>query len=77
MAYLQSWEHLALLFAVEQVVVVLHRDEGREIVVDGVVCSHGQFNIRCGTPSTYSAWHGLGHLISISKRWREDGLGAH
>ena len=36
-AYLQSREHLAFLFTVEQVVVVLHRDERRELVVDCVV----------------------------------------
>lgn len=30
--------HLALLFAVDKAVVVLHRDERRELVVDRVVC---------------------------------------
>ena len=37
--YLQRGEHLALFFAVEQAVVVLHRNEGREVVRDRVVCS--------------------------------------
>ena len=37
-AYLERGEHLALLLAVDEVVVVLHRDEGRELVVDRVVC---------------------------------------
>ena len=35
---LQCGEHLTLLFAVEQAVVVLHRDEGCEVVRDRVVC---------------------------------------
>ena len=35
---LKRGEHLALFFAVEQAVVILHRDEGREVVRDGVVC---------------------------------------
>ena len=39
---LQRGEHLALFFAVEQAVVVLHRDEGREVVRDGVVWFLGQ-----------------------------------
>jgi hypothetical protein len=34
---LERREHLALLFAVDDVVVVLHRDEGCEVVVDGIV----------------------------------------
>ena len=36
--YFQGGEHLALLFAVEQAVLVLHRDEGREVVRDRIVC---------------------------------------
>ena len=36
--HLQSGEHLTLLLAVHEVVVVLHRDERRELVVDRVVC---------------------------------------
>ena len=35
---LQGGEHLALLFTVEQAVLVLHRDEGREVVRDRIVC---------------------------------------
>jgi hypothetical protein len=38
-AYLEGREHLALLLAVNQRVVVLHRDERREVVRDGVVCA--------------------------------------
>lgn len=36
--HLQRWEHLALLLAVQERVVVLHRDEGRQVVRDRVVC---------------------------------------
>lgn len=36
--YLEGGDHLALLFAVDQAIVVLHRDEGREVVRDRVVC---------------------------------------
>lgn len=35
--YLEGGEHLALLLAVDERVVVLHRDERREVVLDGVV----------------------------------------
>ena len=34
---LQCGEHLALLFTVEQAILILHRDEGREVVRDRVV----------------------------------------
>ena len=34
----EGGEHLALLFAVGEVVVVLHRDEGREVVLERVRC---------------------------------------
>jgi hypothetical protein len=34
---LERREHLALLFAIYEIVVVLHRDEGCEVVVDRVV----------------------------------------
>ena len=34
----EGGEHFALLLAVGEVVVVLHRDERRELVVDSVVC---------------------------------------
>lgn len=36
-AYLECREHLALLLSVYEAVLVLHRDERREIVVDGIV----------------------------------------
>ena len=36
---LESGEHLTLLLTVSEVVVVLHRDEGGEIVCDGIVCN--------------------------------------
>ena len=35
----KAGEHLALLLAVEEAVVVLHRDERRELVLDSVCCS--------------------------------------
>ena len=34
--YLERWEHLALLFAVDEAVVVLHRDERRKLILDRV-----------------------------------------
>ena len=37
-ADLERGEHLALLFAVDERVVVLHGDEGREPVLDRVRC---------------------------------------
>ena len=36
--YLERGHHLALFFAVYQVVVVLHRNEGREAIIDRVIC---------------------------------------
>ena len=38
-AYVQCGEHLPLLFAVYQAVVVLHGDERRQVVRDRVVCA--------------------------------------
>ena len=38
-AYVQRREHLPLLFAVDQAVVVLHGDERRQVVRDRVVCA--------------------------------------
>ena len=39
--YLDRGHHLALFLTVYQVVVVLHRNEGRQAIVDGVIC-HGR-----------------------------------
>lgn len=36
-AYLQRGQHFALLLAVDETVLVLHRDEWREVVRDCVV----------------------------------------
>ena len=36
--YLECREHLALLFSVDEAVLVLHRDERCEVIVDGIVC---------------------------------------
>jgi len=36
-ADLEEWNHLALLLAIDQVMVVLHGDEWGEVVLDGVV----------------------------------------
>ena len=41
-ADLERGEHLALLFAVDERVVVLHGDEGREPVPDRVRCACGR-----------------------------------
>lgn len=38
--HLESREHLTLLFAVDQAMVVLHGDERRQLVVDRVVYKH-------------------------------------
>ena len=38
LAYLERGHHLALFLTVYQVVVVLHRNEGRQAVVDSVIC---------------------------------------
>lgn len=55
--HLQRREHLALLLAVHERVVVLHRDEGRQVVRDRVVCggvvSAALLAIVCGV--AYSA----------------------
>ncbi len=37
-AYLERGHHLALFLAVDQIVMVLHRDKGRQAIVDGVIC---------------------------------------
>ncbi len=60
-ADLERRKHLALLFAVEQTVVVLHGDEGCEVVRDGVVCQFAR-SVKIETMrlyTTYSAWRGL------------------
>ena len=36
--HLERGHHLALFFAVYQVIVVLHRNEGRKAIVDRVIC---------------------------------------
>lgn len=43
-SYLESGEHLALFFAVNETIVVLHRDERRQVVRDGVVWSDRDVN---------------------------------
>ena len=55
--HLESREHLALLLAVEEVVMVLHRDERSEVVRYGIICLQlvnlrssncfGEVNILC------------------------------
>ena len=45
---LEGRHHLTLLLTVSEVVVVLHRDEGGEVVCDGIVC-----NFRVNTPISY------------------------
>jgi hypothetical protein len=34
---LERWEHFSFLFTVDKAVVILHRDEGRELVCDCVI----------------------------------------
>ena len=59
---LESREHLPLLFAVGEVVVVLHGDEGGKVVGDSIVYENGLINMMNTGGNeylTYSAWHGL------------------
>jgi len=35
--YLERWEHFSLFFSVDRIVVVLHGNEWRELVVNSVV----------------------------------------
>ncbi len=37
--HLERGHHLALFFTVYEVIVVLHRNEGREAIIDRVICS--------------------------------------
>ena len=41
MCYLHRRDHLALLLAVQEAVLVLHRDEGGEVVGDRIVYNNG------------------------------------
>lgn len=43
--HFEGGEHLALFLAVDERVVVLHRDERREVVLDGVVCKGAKVNV--------------------------------
>lgn len=58
--HLERREHLALLLAVQERVVVLHRDEGRQVVRDRVVCGNVSSTfllaITRGTLTTHSAF---------------------
>lgn len=38
--YLQCGIHLPLVFPIQQAVLILHRDERREVVRDGIICGH-------------------------------------
>lgn len=38
--YLQRGIHLSLVFPVQQAVLILHRDERREVVRDGIICGN-------------------------------------
>jgi formate dehydrogenase assembly factor FdhD len=59
--HLERGHHLALFFAVDQAVLVLHRNEGRKAIVDRVICwsaKKGRINFSgsCGEyDDTYSA----------------------
>lgn len=57
--HLAGGEHLALFFTVDEAVVVLHRDERREFVGDGIVCRDIISDKRRGDSETYFAWRGL------------------
>jgi hypothetical protein len=39
LSYPECGHHLALILAVYEIIVVLHRNEWREVIVDRVICS--------------------------------------
>ena len=43
--YLQGWEHLSFILPIKKTVLILHRDEWREIVRDSIIC-HRPFSNR-------------------------------
>ena len=66
---LERRKHLAFLLAVRQVVVVLHRDEGRETVGDRVVCARVLVIIsRPAETRAYFASRGLVSVGSVDER---------
>jgi hypothetical protein len=41
-SHLERRHHLTLFLTVYEIIVVLHRNEGREAIVDRVICSAGK-----------------------------------
>ena len=62
---LEGREHLALFFAIDQVVVVLHRDERSEIVGDSVVWVQCQYWIRIRVAGIERAHFASGGLREV------------
>ena len=69
-ARLQRREHLTLLLTIQQAVVVLHRDERREVVRDRVVCGDKFGSVKTivaeANARTYFAWRGLRKRTRVS-----------
>ena len=67
---LECGHHLALLLAVHETVVVLHRDERREVVRDRVVCGDKFGSVKTivaeANARTYFAWRGLRKRTRVS-----------
>jgi hypothetical protein len=60
--HLAGGEHLVFLLTVDEAMMVLHRDEWRELVCDGVVCECYSSNLTASNPrQTHFAWRGLRH----------------
>ena len=75
-AHLQGREHLPFLFAVQKAVMVLHRDERREVVGDRVVCTIHAARVRSamrnhrGMKVAHFASGGLRDTVSASSGFR-------
>lgn len=74
--HLERGHHLALFLAVQHVVVVLHRDEGREVVRDRMVCRNVGRDTSRGVRSGEFTLH-LVDYEHISERSRGCGGGTH
>lgn len=64
LGYLQRRKHLAFFLPVYEGVMVLHRDEWRELVGDGIICkcksTRQPMNRHTNEAAAHSAWRGLG-----------------
>jgi len=70
LAYLNRGHHLALFLTIYQVVVVLHRNEGRQAIVDGVIYygrgwKRGQFVSASSVPFLSPRVAGMRYALCI------------